>query len=152
MLMKRQGFGSDGGTRMRDIVFIMLGVAVLVLKRHYSGPFEAVVYAYAGNVAVSFAVYFNAHLGALLVPVKSSYKQLLAAGLALAAVELFEVFDGFGIMSNVYDSIDLVANAVGVMLALVVDTALTFPRLKRGGRFTRINHVTPDAPKKKDSN
>jgi hypothetical protein len=148
MLMKRQGFSSDGWTRMRNIGFIMLGVAVLVFKRHYSGPFEAVVYAYAGNVAVSFAVYFNA----LLVPVKSRYKQLLAAGLALAAVELFEVFDGFGIMSNVYDSIDLVANAVGVMLALVVDTALTFPQRKRGGRLTRINHVAPDATQKKDSN
>jgi hypothetical protein len=150
MPMKRPGFISDDpwGFRMRNIGFVMLGVAVLVFKRHYSGPFEAVVYAYAGNVAVSFAVYFNA----LLVPVKVRYKQLWAAGLALAAVELFEVFDGFGIMSNAYDTIDLVANAVGVMLALVVDTALGFHRIKCSSRFTRINHVAPDATKKKDSN
>ena len=135
MPMKRYGFSSDGGCRMRkidsvtpsirettrNIVFILIGVAVLVFKRHYSGPFEALVDAYGANVAVSFAVYFNA----LLVPVQFRYKRLWAAGLALAAVELFEVFDGFGIMTNVYDSIDLVANAVGVVLALVVDTVLT---------------------------
>jgi hypothetical protein len=148
MLMKGQGFTFNGMTIMRNIVFVMLGVAVLVFKRHYSGPFEAVIHAYAANVAVSFAVYFNA----LFVPIQSRYKRLWAAGLALAAVELFEVFDGFGIMTNVYDSIDLVANAVGVLLALAVDTALAFPQLKRSGRFTRIAYVPPDATKKKDSN
>jgi hypothetical protein len=130
MPMKRRFLSTGGGTSMRNIVFIMLGVAVLVFKRHYSGPFEAVIDAYAANVAVSFAVYFNA----LNVPVKVRYKQLWAAGLALAAVELFEVFDGFGIMTNVYDSIDLVANAVGVLLALVVDTALGFHRIKCNGK------------------
>ncbi len=124
MPVKGQGFSSDGMTSMRNIVFVMLGVAVLVFKRHYSGPFEAVIDAYAANVAVSFAVYFNA----LFVPVQSRYKRLWAAGLALAAVELFEVFDGFGIMTNVYDSMDLVANAVGVLLALVVDTVLTLKK------------------------
>ena len=134
--------------KMRNIVFIMIGVAVLVFKRHYSGPFESMVYAYAGNVAVSFAVYFNA----LNAPVKVRYKQLLAAGLALAAVELFEVFDGFGIMSNVYDALDLVANGVGVILALVVDRAWGFCQVKCSGRSTRINYVAPNAAEKKDSN
>ena len=162
MPMKRFGFSSDGGSRMRkivsvtpsiaetmrNIVFIMIGVAVLVFKRHYSGPCESMVYAYAGNVAVSFAVYFNA----LNAPVKVRYKQLWAAGLALAAVELFEVFDGFGIMSNVYDALDLVANGVGVILALVVDRAWGFCQVKCSGRSTRINYVAPKAAEKKDSN
>ncbi len=133
--------------KMRNIGFIMIGVAVLVFKRHYSGPFESIVYAYAGNVAVSFAVYFNA----LIAPVKVRYKQLWAAGLALAAVELFEVFDGFGIMSNVYDALDLVANGVGVILALVVDRAWVFCQVKCSGRPRRINDVAPNAAEKKDS-
>jgi len=162
MPMKRYGFSSDGGSRMRkivfvtpsrtetlrNIVFIMIGVAVLVFKRHYSGPLESMVYAYAGNVAVSFAVYFNA----LNVPVKVRHKQLWAAGLALAAVELFEVFDGFGIMSNVYDTLDLVANGVGVILALVVDRAWGFCQGNCSGRSTRINYVAPNAAETKDSN
>ena len=130
MPMKRQGFRSDGMTTMRNIVFVMLGVAVLVFKRQYSGPCEAVIDAYAGNVGASFAVYFNA----LFVPLQSRYKRLRAAGLALTAVELFEVFDGFGIMTNVYDSIDLVANAVGVIIALVVDAALSLHRIKCIGK------------------
>ena len=54
-------------------------------------------------------------------------------------------------MTNVYDSIDLVANAVGVMLALVVDTAFAFPHSNGGGRFTRNTNVAPDATKRKDS-
>ncbi len=146
MLMKGEGIRLDPMTTVRNLVFIMLGVAVLVLKRHYSGPLEDVVRSYAGNVAVSFAVYFNA----LFTPVQSRYKRLWAAALALAAVELFEVFDGFGIMSNVYDSMDLVANAVGVLLALGVDTALSFPHLKRDGRFRHISRVASDATMKKD--
>jgi hypothetical protein len=152
--MKRYGVSSDGGSRMRkivfvtpsikerirNIVFIMIGVAVLVFKKQYSGPFESIVYAYAGNVAVSFAVYFNA----LNAPVKVRYKQLWAAGLALAAVELFEVFDGFGIMSNVYDTFDLVANGVGVILALVVDCAWGLRQVKRSGRSARIKYLAPN--------
>ena len=162
MPMKRYGFSSDGGSgmrkivsvtpsiteTMRNVVFILIGGAVLVFKRHYSGPFESIVYAYAGNVAVSFAVYFNA----LNAPVKLRYKQLWAAGAALAAVELFEVFDGFGIMSNVYDALDLVANGVGVILAMVVDRAWGLCQVKCSGRSTRINYVAPNAAEKGDSN
>ena len=33
----------------------------------------------------------------------------------------FEVLDGFGVMTNVYDSIDYAANAVGIGLALATD-------------------------------
>lgn len=36
-------------------------------------------------------------------------------------VELFEVTNGFAVMHNTYDPVDLVANAAGVGLALAVD-------------------------------
>ena len=121
MQKRLQDASVDLGNRMSNIVFIMLGVAVLLFKRYYAGPFAEVIDAYAANVAVSFAVYFNA----ALLPVNFRYKRLWLAGLALAAVELFEVSNGFGIMSNVYDSMDLVANGVGVLLALVVDSLRT---------------------------
>jgi hypothetical protein len=49
-----------------------------------------------------------------------------AAGLALTVVELFEAFDGFGVMTNMYDPFDFFANALGVGLAVVVDTTLRF--------------------------
>jgi hypothetical protein len=45
----------------------------------------------------------------------------LAAGTALAAVEAFEVFNGFGFMSNVYDPFDLLASAAGIGMALALD-------------------------------
>jgi hypothetical protein len=45
----------------------------------------------------------------------------IAAPLTLLAVELFEITNGFGVMANVYDPADLVANAAGVGLAVIVD-------------------------------
>jgi len=102
---------------VRYVTFVALGVAVLLLKRHYIGPYEDLFYAYAGNISVSFAVYFMARTPA----VERHLGRLLTAVFALAVVELFEATDGFGIMSNVYDTGDFLANAVGVGLAITVD-------------------------------
>lgn len=109
--------------KARNVFFVLLGVAALVLKRHYSGPFVEIVHSYGGNIAASFAVYF-------VVRILTSdwrYGSLVTAGMALLVVELFEAADGFGVMTNVYDPVDFAANAVGVALALVLDT-LAAPR------------------------
>jgi hypothetical protein len=105
--------------KLRNIGFVLLGAAALLLKRHYTGPFDDLVHAYAGNLSISFALYFV--FVNLRLPVNSG--RLLNAALTLSAVDLFEVLDGFGIMSNTYDPIDLVVNAAGVAMALWVDTA-----------------------------
>jgi hypothetical protein len=106
--------------KIRNISFVLAGVAILVLKSHYSGPGEIFVHCYAGNIAVSFAVYFIV----LQLPFGSHHQRLWSAGSALAAVELFEVLDGFGIMSNVFDPWDLPANAAGVAAGFALDTIL----------------------------
>jgi glycopeptide antibiotics resistance protein len=120
--------GSDGpgsdlakAIIIRNVVLAVAGAAVLVLGSAYHGPFTEAFQAYAGNVAVSFALYFAA------LNATSRYRKprLLAASLTLLAVELFEVTDGFGVMANTYDLIDLVANAAGVALAVIVDIATT---------------------------
>ena len=100
------------------VFFVLLGVAALVLKRHYSGPFMEIFRSYSGNVSASFAVYF---LGRILTT-GWKYEKFVTAGVALLAVDLFEITNGFGIMTNVYDPVDYVANAVGVVLGLAVDT------------------------------
>lgn len=104
-------------TTLRNVVLAILGAAVLVLKSAYLGPFEDAVDSYAGNVAVSFALYFAA------INATSAFgrPRLIAASLTLVVVELFEVTNGFGVMTNVYDPADLIANAVGVGLAVIVD-------------------------------
>ena len=56
-----------------------------------------------------------------------------AAVFALLAAELFEATDGFGVMSNVYDPGDYVANAAGVLVAVAVDVAVR--------RARRIGHT-----------
>ncbi len=105
--------------KRRNVLFALLGAAGLVLKGRYAGPFQELVRNYGGNLVASFAVYFIV----LNLPFPPRYARLGAAGLALAVVELFEVTNGFGVMANVYDPVDLAANAVGIALALAVDAA-----------------------------
>jgi hypothetical protein len=103
--------------KLRSVVFALLGAAALVLKPHYAGPAEELVFDYGGNVAASFAVYFIV----TLLFLAARFRIILTTGLALLVVQLFEATDGFGLMGNVYDRVDFAANAVGVGLALVAD-------------------------------
>lgn len=103
--------------RARNTVLALAGAVVLVLRNRYSGPFDQLVYAYAGNVAVSSTLYFAAVSGTQ----STRRPRLVAALLTLFAVSAFELSDGFGLMDNVYDPIDLVANAVGVGAAVLLD-------------------------------
>jgi len=101
----------------RHVTFALLGAAALVLKHSYAGVGERVVLAYAGNFVVSFALYF-AFLGAM---VRFRYPRLLAAVTVFAVVTAFEVTDGFGVMANVYDPVDIAVNAAGIGFAVLVD-------------------------------
>ena len=103
--------------KARNVVFALLGAAGLLLKHAYAGPLEQVVQAYGGNFVASFGLYFAAvsATGGLRHPATT------AASLTLAAVTAFELADGFGIMANVYDPIDLAANAAGIAAAIGVD-------------------------------
>jgi hypothetical protein len=108
----------------RNVLFILIGAIFFLLKTQYAGPLEEIVHAYLGNFSVSFAVYFvfaNLQFG-----VKT--KRLVAASSAFAVVELFEAFDGFGVMSNTYDPIDFFVNAVGIAVAFWLDTRLSARR------------------------
>ena len=103
------------------LLFVFSGAGALLLKHAYHGPMQELVLSYGGNFAASFAVYFLAAVGAS----GFGLGRLAAAGAALAAVEAFEITDGFfGAMSNTFDPFDLLANAVGIGAALAVDLAL----------------------------
>jgi len=116
------GSASTAAGKVRNVLYVLVGAAALVLKKNYAGPGEQLVHNYGGNIAASFAIYFVF----LQLPIPTVLKKPFAAGLALAVVELFEAFDGFGVMTNTYDPFDFLANALGVGLALVVDTTLRF--------------------------
>jgi len=110
-----------GKEKVRNVLFVLLGVLVLLLKQSYSGPSQEIVKSYSGNLSISFAVYF-------LICFYSNYwkkNKLITAIVSLIIVELFEITNGFGIMKNVFDIIDLFANLIGVVLALAVDQLLT---------------------------
>jgi hypothetical protein len=105
--------------RARNFLFILCGAAGLVLKGRYRGPYQALVHSYCGNIAASFAVYFN--LANLSFCMKLG--RLPTAGWALAVVGLFEATNGFHLMTNTYDPVDYAANATGIGLALLADVA-----------------------------
>ncbi len=105
-------------TEARNVFFVLIGVTALVLKGYYTGPWQDAVHSYGGNVAASFAVYFLASR----LRFHSRAKRLVTAAIALGGVELFEATNGFGVMTNVYDPVDFAANAVGIGLALAIDT------------------------------
>ncbi|MDH4140255.1 MAG: hypothetical protein OEV43_06740 [Coriobacteriia bacterium] len=113
---------------LRNVTLSLLGAVVLVLKPLYHGPAEAVFYSYVGNISVSFALYFAA------LNATSSYRRpRVVAGLAtLLAVEAFEATSGFGVMGNTYDSVDFVANALGIALAVAVDVMTSRMLVARG--------------------
>lgn len=104
----------------RAVPLIILGVAVLCLKPIYQGPYSYLVQSYLGNVSASFAVYFLATIASA----RAGKARFLSALSSLLVVEAFELSDGFGVMSNVYDPWDLLANAAGVSLAFGLDTRL----------------------------
>ena len=106
------------GPKVRNLIFILVGVAFFLLKRRYEGPLDTIVHSYLGNLSVSFAVYFV--FANLELPQK--VRRLVPAAAALVVVELFEALDGFGIMANTYDPVDFVVNAAGIALALWLDT------------------------------
>jgi hypothetical protein len=107
----------ESKSRTRHTIFVLLGILVLILKNQYSGPYAEFFYNYGSNFSVSFAIYFIGMLG-----FRSFQQTRLISGIgALLAVELFELLDGFGVMENVYDPWDLLANALGIGLAVGVD-------------------------------
>lgn len=106
--------------RIFSIAMVLLGCAALVLKRHWQLFGAELVWSYGGNVAASFAVYF---IVGIVDGIRARGPLVIAAA-AIIVVSLFEVTDGFGVMSNVYDPVDLGANVVGVALALLIDVVV----------------------------
>jgi hypothetical protein len=115
----------DGGIKMpskqhlikRNVLFVLAAIVVFLMKAHYHGPLSRIFHDYGGNFVVSFAVYFIVAIALIDRP----YGRSIAALATLLVVESFELADGYGIMSNVFDPLDLLANAAGIGLALAVD-------------------------------
>jgi hypothetical protein len=105
--------------KINRILLILLGVLGLVLKKHYTGPYLEFVDSYLGNVSVSFAVYFLVGI----IAIKWKLNKLTTAVISLTIVELFELTNGFGVMTNGFDQFDLITNLVGVSLAFAVDSS-----------------------------
>jgi hypothetical protein len=110
----------------RYVVFVLIGVGALLLKPHYHGLMEEFVHSYAGNFFISFSVYFLASIALSRIG-QGRFSAFIGAFLA---VEAFEITNGFGVMSNVFDPLDLIANPLGIAAALAAEY-LTRPANRR---------------------
>jgi hypothetical protein len=124
---------------IRNVIFAVLGALGLVLNPAYRGPLRHIVHAYGGNFSVSFGLYF----AALSAAKRFGFGRLAAAIATLLAVEAFELTNGFGVMVNDYDPVDLIANAAGVAAAVGIDVA-TIRLLPRRVGATTVNEETAD--------
>ena len=105
--------------KIRNLAMVLAGVFGLLLKGWLRGSLSSFVYSYLGNVAVSFAVYFLVGFSAA-----PRFNRAWIAAIALLIVEAFELTDGFGVMTNVYDPYDYLANAAGIALAVGVEIVM----------------------------
>lgn len=117
----------DSRSELRNVLFVLPAIGLLLFKRQYAGPFQDLIQSYAGNVTVSFALYFVVLKICMSWP---RFGRVIAVAVVLVCVESFELFDGYRIMSNTYDAFDLLANAIGVGLAVSLDTMLDRKRHK----------------------
>jgi hypothetical protein len=113
---------------------VLIGVVGLLMKRWFAGYLGVLAQSYLGNLSISFAVYFLVAIAA-----ENRLNRLIIGGIALLVVEMFELTDGFKVMTNVYDPWDYAVNALGVALAYLVDIGST--------RFIGANSETPGSAK-----
>jgi hypothetical protein len=104
--------------RIRNVAMVLVGVAALLSKSWFRDSIGSLAHAYLGNLAASFAVFFVVAIAAA-----PRLQRIWIAAAALAIVEAFELTNGFGVMTNVYDPFDYLANSLGVALAYCVDLA-----------------------------
>jgi hypothetical protein len=102
----------------RNLLMILVGVICLLLKHWIAKSLGDLAFSYVGNLSASFAVYFLISM----LPIRNM-TWLMNAIIALLIVENFELTNGFGIMSNVYDPWDYLANIIGIGIAASVDVA-----------------------------
>jgi hypothetical protein len=106
--------------RIRNVTLVLIGVLVLLLKGYYAGPSSELIHSYLGNLSISFSLYFLTSINAEIW----GNNKLINAIIPLIVVELFEVTNGFGIMKNVFDIYDLIANLFGIIIALGVEFSI----------------------------
>jgi hypothetical protein len=135
----------DARTKIRNVLFVLVAVGLFLLKRLYTGPFQELVLSYAGNITASFALYYvflNLRFAFPLLHAPVRAWRFVAALPVLMCVESFEAFDGFGVMANSYDPMDLLANALGVGCALGLDAITSHERRSRSSSTNSV--VKPD--------
>ncbi|MCU0620408.1 MAG: hypothetical protein MUC69_02760 [Gemmatimonadales bacterium] len=114
--------------RDRYVLLVLLGVVGLLAKRWLGTYLGDIALSYAGNLSASFAVYFI-----IAIAASSRMARVATAAVALLVVAGFECTDGFGVMTNVHDPWDHLANALGIALAAGADAGLARLLEARGG-------------------
>jgi hypothetical protein len=96
--------------RIRNVVMVPIGTIALLNKSWFSDSIGDLAYAYLGNLAASFAIYF-----VVAIAVHPRLHRIWTAVVTLVIVEVFELTNGFGVMTDVFDPFDYLANGIGIL-------------------------------------
>jgi len=99
--------------KVRDVACVLLSVALLLFARRYDGPGSTFLHQHGANLSFSFGAFYILRL--LRVP--RSGRAWITALLALAGVWLQEGLQAAGLYPGVFDPLDLLYDAGGVVLA-----------------------------------
>jgi hypothetical protein len=102
------------------VILIILAISAFILKSQYQGPYQELVVNYGSNILISFVIYLLLSLYAEI----NDINRFIVFIIALTIVELFEVTNGYGFIKNIYSSLDLLANFIGIMLAAFLDLSI----------------------------
>ena len=105
---------------IRNVAMVLIGVVALLSKSWFRESLGSLANAYLGNLSASFAVFFVVAIAAA-----PKLHRIWIAAIAIAIVDAFELTNGFGVMTNVYDPFDYLANGLGIALAYCVDFVST---------------------------
>ncbi|MDX1701252.1 MAG: hypothetical protein R3250_11570 [Melioribacteraceae bacterium] len=104
--------------KSKTLIIVTGAIIGLLFSRLYIGPGSDFFTNYGTNISFSFAAYFILKLFNLPI------NKLAAGGIIFFIVSLQEIAQGIGLYPGNMDSLDYLFNAVGVVLAIILDTII----------------------------
>ena len=114
----------DPKEKKRNVILILVVLSGLLLVRFYTGPMEIFVHSHGANITFSFGAYFI--LKFIKLPLNNH--RIVNGAYTFLGVSAQEIAQAFGQYPGVFDPLDFLANASGILIAMIMDTFLEAKR------------------------
>ena len=104
--------------KSKKLIIVTGAIIGLLFSRLYIGPGSDFFNSYGTNISISFGAYF------ILKFFNLPMNKLAYGGIIFFFVSLQEITQGLGLYPGNIDNLDFLFNALGVVLAIIVDTII----------------------------